>query len=1203
MSLIDCIRSAQRQGAMDDETADRLVRRFGELTARGVSADDARLRMIAEEEANAVSHGVAAFEELLHHGRSVADAKAEAVKGSGLAEELADRLRTDLDSRRVLEEAPQARTAGRTLSPDQERQFAEAFSTFQTKEERLRELRAITGDRSIGQGTLKKVQRDLAERGLIELRGAGKAVEPAARVEPEFAIPRLAKKQTRAAVKPHSGVFAASAELAWSGLPTAEFRANLRHIAEKRARKDDPAVYGDLTTPEKVEAHINDVLASPSFAAVRMLDGKPHELVIVRLGTDGLDHVVGVALHKGDGTGRMYIATAFNQKRADTVNRLAAAIDQGGADALKRQQTPAGLNEIRSLIEAAPTDKRGPAWEQINTSLAREQAALRERPKVIDPSSDYGARQEAAEALMTGERAVHAPADLVRAVVGAISDVEDVLPAGVRAGALEKLEALRTGGGYDPRVRATYRMPNGDRIAIDGRMSEFTTSTAFLDTDTSTICLNIFGRRGLPSGQHAVGDLVEGLAGRELGERAAPGAGIPFDLAVRSVVLHEVLHALWRGLDDVSRRSLVAHANSLRTLDMTYHEFWAKTHWDSRVDDARGSVTIREAYTELGATPEVLDQEAVAHMVQLAAAGALTAEDVAPVRDILNALLDGQQGHMTVALDVEAGGSTASRLRRLADRIRALQDPRAHSSDMALREEAGKAIRGRATFQVSGGVHTAVYRALADVVDVAPAGVRVGAVEKLEALGSPRDAGVEPVSATPAAGEPVPPPLTPEDIDHLVDAWTYVAISRRLASGGELRPEVSRVEAELARYGVAHAKSVEELRDILHAKSVEDARKLRQARYAEEQRTNPVVRATYRTADGEQFVLEGELSKFTDTGAFSLPEDNVIALNIFGIGSLAGENLGGDLVKGGGRDLGRRPARMGVPFDRAIRGIFLHETLHSLWESLPRDVRDALVRHANDLDVLGTHYHDYSQVSMWEPREPTYDARDRITLRDIITHRGATEQVLDEEAAAYFVQLAMIGAFRAHDVEPVRDVLERLFGPKRVAQGLGARPAGRRAALEGAAGIIPRMTPRDRLNEEREVLGLRYGPWAMAHLHFDAMTRAPGWRGGEVRARIKEYTGLDLTSRDIRDMAKERLGLRDLTQRGPLPDRRLNALEGPRPEGELPYGLRRQMAGLSRQRGEGARLLGRDLRSPGVEALAQSNQAQFMREMIEACRR
>ena len=380
MAFRDCIVTARDGGELASEDADRLLRRFDELAAGGLSPQDARQRLIAELETDAEGRFLNLFEAHLDQGRTPADAKA-AVMAMVTSREIRERVGAKLDKSVVLEEPPPG-----VLPPEQARQFAEAFPTLPTRRERLDRLREVTGDQSIGMGTLQKVQRELAERGLIELRGVGGKVEPTGRVEPEFTIPRLAKKKTRAAGKPQSGVFAARPDLAWTGLPEGEFRANLRHIAEKRERKGGqaflderglpPPVGDDLSTPEKVEAHIGEVLANPTFATVRWREGKPYSMSIVRLGAEGVDQLVGVSLHKSDGTGRLHIATAYNVRREDTIRRLTAALNKNGPEAVKMRKAPDQLNEIRQLVVAVPTADRGPSWDEFTASLSREQAAL-----------------------------------------------------------------------------------------------------------------------------------------------------------------------------------------------------------------------------------------------------------------------------------------------------------------------------------------------------------------------------------------------------------------------------------------------------------------------------------------------------------------------------------------------------------------------------------------------------------------------------------------------------------------------------------------------------------------------------------------------------------------------------------------------------------------------------------------------------------
>ena len=456
MSLRDCITAARDGGELRPEDAARILRRFDELAEGGLSPENAKQRLIAEMEADAVGKFVLAFEQRLDQGTTTADAKAF-VLAAVKSRDIRDQVAAKLDASVVLDEPPP-----HVLMPDQARQFAEALATGPTNREKIEALQRITGDKSIGMRTLKKVQHDLAERGLIDLRGGRKAAEPAA-PKPEFDIPDMMKKQTRAAGKPVTGVFGANADLTWTGLPTGEFRANLRHIAEKRARKDDRAVYGDLSTPAKVEAHISEVLANPSFAQVRWLDGQPRELVILRMGSEGLDQVVGISLHRSDGTGRMNIATAYNIKREDVVKRLAAALNQQGVGAVKIRTAPDQLNELLTIVGEVPTADRGPAWNELSASLIREQAARRERAtnaasgrhRAFMTASDENMRGLAVEAIGAGAT-VHVAPRIRDAVNRAAVDVLDIVPAGYRVGAIEKIEPITTPDG-DAIVRATYR--------------------------------------------------------------------------------------------------------------------------------------------------------------------------------------------------------------------------------------------------------------------------------------------------------------------------------------------------------------------------------------------------------------------------------------------------------------------------------------------------------------------------------------------------------------------------------------------------------------------------------------------------------------------------------------------------------------------------------------------------------------------------
>lgn len=116
-----------------------------------------------------------------------------------------------------------------------------------------------------------------------------------------------------------------------------------------------------------------------------------------------------------------------------------------------------------------------------------------------------------------------------------------------------------------------------------------------------------------------------------------------FRHSVRGEVWHELVHAVFVSdasdrLDDVARALLVRHAESLRVLDMSANDFFAKIGRRDLVRQGR-PITLRQLYERNYSTrwdPAVLiAEEAVAHMVELIHHGALKTADVSPVLPIL----------------------------------------------------------------------------------------------------------------------------------------------------------------------------------------------------------------------------------------------------------------------------------------------------------------------------------------------------------------------------------------------------------------------------------------------------------------------------------------------------------------------------------------------------------------------------------------
>ena len=372
------------------------------------------------------------------------------------------------------------------------------------------------------------------------------------------------------------------------------------------------------------------------------------------------------------------------------------------------------------------------------TNIDRIAAAIdaRERPKAeardmaLDLADDAGMlgdrgmRLAAREAILLGETVDIRP-DLRTAVNRAVGEVADIVPEGYRVGTLERLapiEQIARRSGDDPEVRATFRTPDGQKFGLDGRFSEFAGAGAIHDRAERVIALTIFGRSLFAGGDDAVGDLVKGVRS-ELGGDAprAPSTGVAFGRDIRARVFHETVHAIWPTLDADSRIALVSHAvDRLGVLDMKYQEFSERVQFEPRrpTGDARDEITIRQAYEEIGASAAKINEEAAAHMLQLASVGALKSADLAPIRSILERYFNGRSGHMTRLLDLDEAAALAGW----------------PSNPAVARAEFDRAVQSGRQAQVPTLIVQAGHAALRPHLHLVPEGVKVGFLKSVQPI-------------------------------------------------------------------------------------------------------------------------------------------------------------------------------------------------------------------------------------------------------------------------------------------------------------------------------------------------------------------------------------------------------------------------------------------------------------------------------------
>lgn len=162
--------------------------------------------------------------------------------------------------------------------------------------------------------------------------------------------------------------------------------------------------------------------------------------------------------------------------------------------------------------------------------------------------------------------------------------------------------------------------------------------------------------------------------------------------------------------------------------------------------------------------------------------------------------------------------------------------------------------------------------------------------------------------------------------------------------------------------------------------------------------------ATIRDADGTELSISGPLKELRNTRAF--------------YGALDG-----------------RPAIVSLRFDLAgdrsngIRGEVAHESLHALWDSLPADVRAALLDHGDSLGILNTGLKTAFTNSRYMREAENVD--NDVTLFEAYhkNYKSDTDyrDRMDQEVAAHMLQWYVTGALTPEQVAPVQHILDGML--------------------------------------------------------------------------------------------------------------------------------------------------------------------------------
>lgn len=335
------------------------------------------------------------------------------------------------------------------------------------------------------------------------------------------------------------------------------------------------------------------------------------------------------------------------RSREEAMRLYDAAFSDGKGPERRRDIHEMSVAEFRSLLHSHDFKKpvSGGSSSRLGTGLGSllsqptGQAAAVDRiagakPDPLFSASDTtqrGPQTSRSQALAQADfllgmgETVEIASEIIDDTLQAIESHLAIVPNGTNVGALMSVAPVGdTVQNESDKVRATFRDADGKRFSITLPWGTLSSIRAFATTDG--------GRIGFV--RFALGN-------------ARPGVGGKLSMADARVgeLVHEVVHILRRRglLTGEAWSALLRHARSLKVLDQTLGAYLDMV--GDPASNKAGDATIRARYRALYHSQddlaERMNQEAVAHLLELHVHGRLTREQLAPVAGIVEDLMRG----------------------------------------------------------------------------------------------------------------------------------------------------------------------------------------------------------------------------------------------------------------------------------------------------------------------------------------------------------------------------------------------------------------------------------------------------------------------------------------------------------------------------------------------------------------------------------
>jgi len=238
----------------------------------------------------------------------------------------------------------------------------------------------------------------------------------------------------------------------------------------------------------------------------------------------------------------------------------------------------------------------------------------------ISPQLNADQVEQQSKLLLNAGRTVQLPDALTEPYFRAINALGSMIPENIPANVLVEVRPSGVTENGKPLINAVFRTAAGAEQMVQGTWEELTDVRAFY----------------MPAGGGAAHGLF--LLPLDPSQSGSDRLG--------GVLWHEILHALRREGHLPARdwNRLLGHATDLDILGQRYQSFAQATR-DPYAKDYEPNGTIRELYAEFNEGrpdfDEAMAQEAVAHMLEQYSHGALDAQAMAPIQDVLDNIKNG----------------------------------------------------------------------------------------------------------------------------------------------------------------------------------------------------------------------------------------------------------------------------------------------------------------------------------------------------------------------------------------------------------------------------------------------------------------------------------------------------------------------------------------------------------------------------------